>query len=46
MILQIQEQRLAGSTGCNRLVGTYALTGDHLRLSPARADDDDVLRGV
>ena len=35
MILQIEEQRLAGSSGCNRLIGTYEVTGDQLRLSPA-----------
>jgi heat shock protein HslJ len=34
MILQVQEQRLAGSSGCNRLIGTYEVTGDQLRLSP------------
>jgi putative lipoprotein len=34
MILQVQEQRLAGSSGCNRLIGTYEATGDQLRLSP------------
>jgi len=34
MILQIEEQRLAGSSGCNRLIGTYEVTEDQLRLSP------------
>jgi heat shock protein HslJ len=34
MILQVQEERLVGSSGCNRLVGTYQVNGDRLRLSP------------
>jgi putative lipoprotein len=34
VILQLQEQRLVGSSGCNRLVGTFEVTGDQLRLSP------------
>jgi heat shock protein HslJ len=35
MILQVREERLVGSSGCNRLVGAYQVNGDRLRLSPA-----------
>lgn len=34
IILQLQEQRLTGSTGCNRIIGTYALTAEQLQISP------------
>lgn len=35
LILQLDDHRLVGSTGCNRLVGTYQLAGDRLTFSPA-----------
>jgi heat shock protein HslJ len=34
IILLAEEQRLAGSSGCNRIMGTYEVTGDQLRISP------------
>jgi copper homeostasis protein (lipoprotein) len=33
-ILQIAEQRVAGSGGCNRFFGSYALDGDRLTFGP------------
>ncbi|HEY6627393.1 MAG TPA: META domain-containing protein [Acidimicrobiia bacterium] len=34
IILLAEEQRLVGSSGCNRIMGTYEVTGDQLRISP------------
>lgn len=34
IILQSDGQRVVGTSGCNRLTGTYDLTGDQLRFSP------------
>lgn len=35
LILQLDDHRLVGSTGCNRLVGSYQLDGEQLTFSPA-----------
>lgn len=35
LILHANDKRIAGSTGCNRLVGGYELNGDSLRFTPA-----------
>jgi putative lipoprotein len=35
LILHDSDKRIAGSTGCNRLVGGYELSGDSLHFTPA-----------
>jgi copper homeostasis protein (lipoprotein) len=34
LVLHTADRRLAGSTGCNRLMGTYELDGDRLAFGP------------
>ncbi|MDI5986553.1 META domain-containing protein [Halomonas sp. M4R5S39] len=33
-VLHVEESRVAGSTGCNRLAGSYRLENDSLRFGP------------
>lgn len=35
--LRLEGGRVTGSAGCNRLMGTYTLTGDRLRFEPSMA---------
>ena len=34
IILQSNDPRIVGSSGCNRMFGSYELDGDHLTLRP------------
>jgi heat shock protein HslJ len=34
LIFALDEMRVSGSGGCNRIAGTFAIEGDHLRFSP------------
>lgn len=48
LILQRDDHRLVGSTGCNRLVGSYEVAADRLTFSPAATTmmlcTDDLMR--
>jgi heat shock protein HslJ len=34
LVLDLEESRVTGSGGCNRLTGTFALSADELRFGP------------
>jgi heat shock protein HslJ len=34
LIFDSQQGRVTGSAGCNRLMGSYAIDGNHIRLGP------------